>query len=109
MVHGITTHGTITTNQTNGNTIMQILTMMVPWQIGTLVRAGMNQTPTILGNHTTRGGINNPTTGKPQTAGIEGIELRPTHMYKHFQSGDTGTDQDPSSLLPPISMLWQPF
>ena len=74
MVHGITAHGTTTTNQTNGKIITPIQILMNPWQIGTLVRAGMNQTPTILGNHTTRGGINNPTTGKPQTAGIEGIE-----------------------------------
>ena len=109
MVHGLTAHGTITTNQTNGNTITQILMMMVPWQIGTLVRAGMNQTPTILGSHKTRGGINSTTTGKPQTNGIEGNELRPTQMYKHFQSGDTGADRDQSSLSPPVSMPRRPF
>ena len=84
------------------------------WQIGTLVRAGMNQKPTPHGNRLTRGGINNPTTGKPKTnaiAGTEGFE-RETNSHvqtkTHFRSEDTGTDRDPPSLLPPVSMLWQP-
>ena len=61
VVPGVTAHGTPTTNQVN-------------LQIGTLVRAGMNQAPTNLGNHKDHGGVNKTTTGKPQTNGIEGIE-----------------------------------
>ena len=62
-VPGVTDRGTPTTNHIN-------------IQIGTLVRAGMNQAPTNLGNHKDRGGVIKTTTGKPQTNGIEGIERR---------------------------------
>ena len=78
VVHGVTDHGTITTNQVNR-------------LIGTLVRAGMNQTPTTHGNRITRGGINNPTTGKPKTnaiAGTEGFERETnSHVQNTFRVG----------------------
>ena len=63
VVPGVTVHGTPTTNQVN-------------LQIGTLVRAGMNQAPTNLGNHKDHGGVTKTTTGKPRTIGIEEIERR---------------------------------